>query len=300
MSSPVVLDEWLGEQSARVDRALHELAAGLSGTRHDRALAYALESGGKRLRPALLLGAYEAVSRQAASAAIVRLACAVELIHTYSLIHDDLPCVDDDALRRGRPTLHRAFDVPAAMLAGAALIPWAFELLLSGSAEAGLDPEMTDRIVRELARSAGGGGMVGGQVLDLDAEGRAISLEDLEFLHRAKTGALISAAVRIGALAAHAQPEEQHALSTYARCVGLAFQIADDVLDETTGSAELGKTAGKDRTVRKATFPAMLGLQQASERARSEITEATTALRDAGIDSPGLEALAWFAIERRR
>lgn len=300
MNASATFDDWLAEQGNRVDRAFAGIAAELGDAPLDAVIAYALGGGGKRLRPALLMGAYQAVARDEASEGVVLLAAAVELIHTYSLIHDDLPCMDDDDMRRGRLTTHRAFDVPMAMLAGAALIPLAFRTVLKGARALQLDGPTTQLLVHELARAAGGGGMVGGQVLDLESEGRAISLEDLEFLHRAKTGALIAASVRMGALAAGADADQQHALSTYARCLGLAFQIADDVLDETSGSAELGKTAGKDRTVRKATFPAMLGLEMASARAREEIAEATAALRDAAVDSPMLEALARFAIERRR
>ena len=294
----VAFDAWLAGHSERVDRTILELAGADRATPIGRAVRYALERGGKRIRPALTVAAFEAVSGEQAGPAITELACAVELIHTYSLIHDDLPCMDNDDIRRGRPTLHRAFDTRLAVVAGAALIPLAFRVLLEAGARLRLAAELVQRMAQELAGAAGAAGMVGGQVLDLESEGRAISLEALEHLHRAKTGALIVAAARIGGLAGGADDRALRGLTAYGWQLGLAFQIADDVLDETSGSDQLGKTAGKDRAVAKATFPALLGLDQAARRARSEITQAVSSLKDAGISSAELEAMAEFAIER--
>ena len=291
--------DWLTTQTERVDARLARLSVD-DGSQLSEALQYALASNGKRMRPALLIAAYEAASGKSAGDGVIELGCAIELIHTYSLIHDDLPCMDDDDLRRGRPALHRAYNTPTAMAVGGALIPLSFRTLLNGCTSLALDSAVRQRIARELARSAGGSGMVGGQVLDLESEGHSISLEDLEHLHRAKTGALIAAAVRIGGMAAGTSDEVLRALSHYGRRLGLAFQIADDVLDETEGSEALGKTAGKDKVLAKATFPALLGLETAGLRAREEIAQAVQALQDARIASRDLEAMAQFAIERRR
>jgi geranylgeranyl diphosphate synthase, type II len=293
-------EDWLAEQTARLDRSLQDVVSGLPGGRIAEVLAYTLKPGGKRLRPALCCAAYTAVARQEAPAAVVRLACAVELIHVYSLMHDDLPCMDNDDFRRGQPTAHRVFGDAPTMMAGAALIPLAFRVLRDAAAELALAEERTAALALELARAAGAAGMVGGQVLDLAAEGRAIALDDLELLHRAKTGALIGAAARLGAIAAGGSEDHLGALRAYGRSVGLAFQIADDVLDETSVLAQLGKKAGKDRTLAKATFPAMMGLGLARLRAVEEVNEAIAALAAAGLRTPELEALARFAVERDR
>jgi geranylgeranyl pyrophosphate synthase len=293
-------EDWLAAQTARVDRTLNEIVAGLPGSRTAEVLAYVLKPGGKRLRPALCCAAYTAVARRDVPAGAVRLACAVELIHVYSLMHDDLPCMDNDDFRRGQPTAHRVFGDAATMAAGAALIPLAFRVLRAAAVELGLDDERTTALALELARAAGASGMVGGQVLDLAAEGRAISLDDLELLHRAKTGALIAAAARLGAIAAGGSEEHLSALRAYGRNVGLAFQIADDVLDETSAFAQLGKKPGKDRAQAKATFPAMMGLGLARFRAVEEVNDAIASLAAAGLRTPELEALARFAVERDR
>ncbi len=278
-----VLDDVLLEAPARIGRPV----------------CYALDAGGKRLRPVLCLVAYEAVGgRQVGKAA--ELACALELIHTYSLVHDDLPCMDDDDLRRGRPTAHRVFGNAAAAAAGAALIPLAAAAALRGAGALELDDAAAAAIVRELAAAAGGGGMVKGQWLDLQAEGREVGLEELETIHRAKTGALLAAAPRIGGLAAGAAPAVVQALGVYGAHVGLAFQIADDVLDVTGTDEVLGKTAGRDQALQKATYAALLGVDRARLRARSEADSAVVALRDAGLDAPALEALAYYAAERDR
>ena len=295
--------EWLQTARVRVDASIREIVENLPAAESSLVVAaarYAISSGGKRLRPCLCLATYEAVTGEAYPADLVQLACSVELIHAYSLVHDDLPCMDNDYFRRGQPTTHSKAGNEVAMLAGGGIVPLAFRVLLEAAQRLGLDNEVTQTAALELARSAGGAGMVGGQVLDLESEGRAITLEDLESLHRAKTGALIGAAARLGAIVAEGSPEVLAALWTYARSVGLAFQIIDDVLDETRPSEQLGKTAGKDRAVAKATFPAFMGVDAARARAHEEISEALAALDAAGIRTPPLEGIARFAIERDR
>jgi farnesyl diphosphate synthase/geranylgeranyl diphosphate synthase type II len=227
------------------------------------------------------------------------LAAAVEVVHAYSLVHDDLPCMDDDDVRRGRPTLHRAFDVATATAAGVAMVPLAATTALRAARSLELPNDTCGAIVRELMRAAGAGGMIGGQLLDLEAEGRSLTLEELEHVHRAKTGALIAASVRIGGLAASANEAMLAALDRYGDAVGLAFQIADDVLDETATSDQLGKTAGRDRALGKSTYPASLGVDGAMDRARSLCGAACDALEGVGLETAELEWLAEYIVTRR-
>jgi geranylgeranyl pyrophosphate synthase len=294
---------WLDAQASRVDDALERISDQLdAGTPNGAGLAarYAIQGEGKRLRPALCVAAYHATNGSADDAPVFELASAIELIHTYSLVHDDLPCMDNDALRRGRPTTHVVYGNNAALYAGAALIPLAFQTLLRASHRLGLSAPVTQASALELARAAGAAGMVGGQVMDLQAEGRATSLADLESLHLAKTGALIAAAARIGGRAGGAGPDALQAFRVFGRCVGLAFQITDDILDVTASSGRLGKTSGKDRAVAKATFPAFMGIDGALRRARQEVDRALATLDAAGIRTWELEGIARFAIERER
>ncbi len=227
------------------------------------------------------------------------LGAAVEVVHAYSLVHDDLPCMDDDDMRRGRPTVHRAFGVPAATAAGLAMVPLAARAVTDAAQALGLDDVQTGAIVRELMRASGAGGMIGGQLLDLEGEGAPLTLAQLERVHRMKTGALISASVQIGGLAALASAEILAAFERYGSAVGLAFQIADDVLDVTATTDELGKTAGRDAALKKSTYPALMGLAEARARADKLCEHACSALREAGIQSPQLEALARFVVDRR-
>ncbi len=297
------LGSFLDAERRAVDRALQAvLEARLAGVPDSIAgpIRYAVEAGGKRLRPILCRAAYHAAGGRAGEPGIDDVACAVELIHTYSLMHDDLPCMDDDDLRRGRPSTHRAFDVPRATVAGAALIPLACETVSRGGEALGLTPHERAELVRVLCIAAGGAGMVGGQILDLEAEGRAIPLDQLEAIHARKTGALLAASLRLGGLAARAPGRILEALDAYGRALGLAFQITDDILDVTGASAVLGKTAGKDLDQQKATYPALLGLDAAQVRARQEMERAVDALRAASLNDPVLEALARFAVERDR
>ena len=290
---------FLAEQRKNTNAVLADVASRLPDNAIGRAMRYALEGDGKRLRPALCVATYRAFSG-ADHPAVYQLAAALEIIHTYSLVHDDLPCMDNDDVRRGRDTTHRVFGNETAVLAGAALIPLAFNV----SAQALIDLEKTaairDHVHAQLAASAGAAGMVGGQLLDLEGDAHITSTMQLELIHSAKTGALIVAACVVGALAGNAGDDALAAVTDYATHLGLAFQITDDVLDETASTAQLGKTAGKDRDVAKATYPALLGLDAARERARLEASAARTALARAGVNDKLLNELATFAIERSR
>jgi len=261
------------------------------------AIAYSLTAPGKRFRPALVLAAYRELGGTGDATA---LAAAVEVVHTYSLVHDDLPCMDDDDLRRGRPTTHRKFDVPTATEAGFRMVPLSGHVLAAGAAKLGLGDRQLSAIGVELYRAAGASGMVGGQVLDLEAEGKDISLDQLERIHRAKTGALITASVVLGALAAGAPRETVEVMRQYGHHIGLAFQIVDDVLDQTATSSELGKTAGKDAAQHKATFATLLGVEAAMDAAEREADRAVALLREHGLDCIILEGLARFIVERKR
>ncbi len=285
-------------ERAAVTDALAALAERV-GDRMDPRIAaavrYALLGAGKRLRAVLLLAAYRACGGTRDASA---LAASVEVVHAYSLVHDDLPCMDDDDVRRGRPTVHRQHGVVAATAAGVAMVPLAARAAADAAAALGLDEAGRGEVVRTLMRAAGAGGMIGGQLLDLLAEGRALDVVALERVHRMKTGALIAAAVRIGGLAAGAAPRTMEALGAYGDAVGLAFQIADDVLDVTATTTQLGKTAGKDVSHGKSTYPAALGLDEARARASALAEDACAALRAGRIDAPDLEYLARFAVAR--
>jgi geranylgeranyl pyrophosphate synthase len=261
-------------------------------------MRYALATPGKRIRPVLCVSAWRAFRPGVAPDAVYRLAAAVEIVHTYSLVHDDLPCMDDDPLRRGRPTVHTVHGAARAMLAGAALIPAAVRVLDHAAAALRLEAATRGALVVELCRAGGAEGMVGGQLLDLEGEGLPLGAERLERTHRLKTGALLAASLRLGALAAGARGEALAAVSAYGRHLGLAFQIVDDVLDVVGDDASLGKTAGKDESAGKTTYPALFGLDGAQVLAASEIAAATGALRDGGVRSPELEALARYVLER--
>jgi len=259
------------------------------------AMAYSLRTTGKRFRPALLLAAYRELG---GTGDAMELATAVEVIHTYSLVHDDLPCMDDDDLRRGRPTPHTVYGVAVATDAGFRLVELSARVLRAGADRLGLPVAARRRIARELYRAAGASGMIGGQVLDLEAEGRAISLGELVTIHRAKTGALISASAVIGAMAAGATGPQVEAIREYGFDVGLAFQIVDDVLDATASSADLGKTAGKDAAQRKATYTALLGVEAARREAQRQSASAVDRLRGLGLDSTLLAGLARLVVDR--
>lgn len=309
MDAAFDLEAFLEGERMAIEAARTRLVADLLEdvqTRIAAPIRYALDAGGKRLRPVLCIAAYRAARGTAVGPSVAvpdgayAIACAIELIHTYSLVHDDLPCMDDDDLRRGRPTTHRTFGESSAIAAGAALIPLAAQAVQRGATALELEPETGMRLVRELCVAAGAGGMVGGQLLDLEAEGRTVTADELETIHGRKTGALLAAAPRMGGLVAGADERIVAALGAYGRRLGLAFQIADDVLDVTGSTAALGKTAGRDQALAKATYPALLGVDGARDRARVETRAAVAALHDAGIHSPALEALARYTVERNR
>lgn len=282
-----------------VDRALARVCEryldGTTGPAGD-AIRYSLLGEGKRLRAILLLAAYRAAGGSGDAAS---LAAGVEVVHAYSLVHDDLPCMDDDDMRRGRPTVHRVHGVAAATAAGLAMVPLAVQCVVDAAAELNMTPGEGAEMVAELMRASGAGGMIGGQCLDLEGEGRSLSLEELERIHRSKTGALITASARIGGIAAGAPPQRLAALGTYGSAVGLAFQIADDILDVTSTTDQLGKTAGRDQALRKSTYPSLLGVDGAATRAQALVTEACEALAAEGLLTPALEYLARFSIARR-
>jgi geranylgeranyl pyrophosphate synthase len=266
------------------------------GGRDGQALAYALRTPGKRVRAALVLGAYRSMGGQ--SPGIAGIAAAVETVHAYSLVHDDLPCMDDDDLRRGRPTTHRAYDVPSATRAGYMLVPVAGRLLAVGARELDLSAETLGRMAAELFRAGGVEGMVGGQWLDLEAERRSLSLPQLTEVHRGKTGALIRAACVLGGMAAEAPPVALAGLTAFGEDIGLAFQIADDVLDATGTSEELGKPAGRDAELNKSTYVGLCGVEGARLEAERLAQSAVSRLERAGIPSGALGGLAGYIVSR--
>lgn len=308
MSGPEEFDlaGYLRKERAHVDaalrRALDRLRPELPET-----VAGAVEQGvlaeGKRLRPICCVTAFRACAEGTAGVpvgtAIHDVAASLELIHAYSLMHDDLPCMDDAPLRRGRPTPHTIWGEAATLVGGAVLIPAAGLHLRQAASAMGMSDSASREAVRTLARAAGAGGMVGGQGLDLMGEGRVLARSELDGLHRRKTGALLTAAFVLGGLAAGAPPFRVDALTRYGEELGLAFQIADDILDATSDSATLGK-APSDASLGKSTYVALLGVDQAKREANRRVGDAVTALGRAGIATPALEALAHYVVDRDR
>jgi geranylgeranyl diphosphate synthase type II len=295
----VTAEELLAEARVVADQRLESLAQRLELAhpgRDGRAFAYALRTPGKRVRPALVLAAFRASG--GLDAGVAGVATAVETVHTYSLVHDDLPCMDDDDLRRGRPTTHRAFDVLTATRVGFLLVPVAAQALAEASAELGLSAPLLRRMAEVLFVAGGIEGMVGGQWLDLEAEQRALDLPELIAIHRGKTGALIQASCVLGGLAARAEPPVVGALEAFGADIGLAFQIADDVLDVIGTSAQLGKTAGRDAELHKSTYVRLLGVEGARSEARRLARRAVEHLDSAGVPSPALAALAHYIVDR--
>jgi geranylgeranyl diphosphate synthase type II len=291
------LEAYLSERRATVEAALAQHLAACEGAPATlrEAMAYSLLAGGKRLRPILALASCEAVGGRVEDA--LDAACAVELIHTYSLIHDDLPAMDDDDFRRGRPTSHKKFGEAMAILAGDALCTEAFRV--AATRRAGREVAVAE-VVYELARAAGAVGMVGGQVIDIEATGKRITVEELEVLHAAKTGELLLVSVRSGARLGGADANILARLTTYGRALGLAFQIVDDVLDITADLATLGKDPGSDREAGKTTFVDLLGVDGARARARQVMADGIAALEPLGGKAEALRALARYTIERDR
>ena len=294
---PFDLKAYLTATTTRVNQALDRLLpkAGVKpGTIH-RAMRYSLFAGGKRLRPALCLAAAEACGGDPGAA--LPLACAVECIHTYSLIHDDLPAIDNDDYRRGKLTNHKVFGEGIAILAGDALLTQAFELV-AGCRDWPRYPHGV--LVLDLARAAGSLRLIAGQVADLEAEGQRVSARQLRYIHECKTSALLACAVRLGGMSANCTPAQLQALTRFGHHVGLAFQIIDDILDVTQSSAQLGKTAGKDTAAQKATYPAIVGLERSRGIAARLTRQAFAALRGFGGRAAALHALAAFLLDREK
>ena len=289
-----------GEIEAALGRAVDALE-GTLGTKSMAAVRLGVLGGGKRLRPVLLIAAYKACGGKA-NAAVYDLAASVELIHAYSLMHDDLPCMDDAPLRRGRPTPHTVHGVAATTLAGAVLIPWAAARALASVERLGPNASLqTDTVARsvvgELLGAAGAGGMVGGQALDLLGEEQALAEEELSALHRLKTGALLAASLKMGAIAAGAGAETCGAIEDFGRDVGLAFQVMDDVLDATATEEALGNRPS-DAEMKKSTYVLLLGVEGARAHGRRLVDRALSTLDRAAVDAPRLRDLSLFVVER--
>ncbi|MFL6216381.1 MAG: polyprenyl synthetase family protein [Blastocatellia bacterium] len=298
MTKSETIKDYLARRAAEVNQWLDALvpAESVAPTRLHQAMRYSLMAGGKRLRPILVLAAGEAFG--ATTDDLMPAACAFEMIHTYSLIHDDLPAMDNDDLRRGRPTCHKAFDEATAILAGDALLTQAFRVLSANAPH--LTPERQVRVIREVSNAASTiEGMIGGQMADIENEGRAVDEATLEYIHRAKTGALITAPVVVGGIIAGANEPEIDKLRAYGQRIGLAFQIADDILDVTSTSEQLGKTAGKDVAAHKATYPALHGIKQSEARMQQLVSDAIEIVSGLGVNSVVLEELARFIVARK-
>jgi geranylgeranyl diphosphate synthase type II len=292
------LKAYLESRLALVEAALERVLPPESAppTTVHRAMRYSVLAPGKRLRPILVVAGAEAVGGHAEQ--VLDTACALELIHAYSLIHDDLPAMDDDDYRRGRLTSHKVFGEAMAILAGDALLTLAFRLIATNAA-ARADAAIVGRVVAEVADAAGTGGMVGGQVVDIESEGKTISAEMLDYIHLHKTAALIRVALRVGAVLAGGRAEQVDAISGAGQALGLAFQIVDDILDVEGNLAELGKTAGSDERKQKATYPSLHGLPASKARARELIEETKRRLIPLGPAAEPIRALADFVLERR-
>lgn len=288
----------LARIAEEIDRAFDQLLAIPADPRARlfEAMRHAAIGGGKRMRPLLVVAACNLfhIDRQAA----LRVATAIECIHVYSLIHDDMPCMDDDDLRRGKPTVHKAFDEATAVLAGDSLHALAFELLADEATHA--DPFVRSELVLELARASGPDGMAGGQMMDLEAEGQTYDLQTVTRLQQLKTGALIAFCVEAGAIMGRLPPDGRSHLRGYARDLGLAFQIADDILDVEGDETKAGKALHKDDAAGKATFLSLLGLERARMQARALVDQAIAHLGSYGAEADLLRAIARYAVERDR
>lgn len=284
----VFVEDWLG---------LHVPPGDLSPSNLYRAMRYSLLAKSKRIRPILAVAVTESLGGN--SNQVLPFACGLELIHTYSLVHDDLPAMDNDDVRRGQPSNHKVFGEAMAVLAGDALLTHAFFLMSSPQIVSDLSSDLVLRIIHQISKAAGTQGMIGGQVMDMEFEGQTISLSQLETMHSCKTGAMMLAAVRIGGLVAGASAEQMENLGLYGRHIGLAFQIIDDVLDIVGQPELLGKTMGKDRTAQKATFPSVLGLEESKKLAHQHYEQGVQALEGFGERVEILRDLAKFIIFRK-
>ena len=296
------LHAWTAEQLQRVEQALEKWVPLDAPADLGQAMRYAVLDGGKRLRPLLVLASLQACTPQRNVAwmheAGLRAACAIELIHAYSLVHDDMPCMDNDVLRRGKPTVHVKYGEAGALLAGDALQTLAFELLTP--ADSDIPAQVQAGLCGLLARGAGHAGMAGGQAIDLASVGTQLTLEQLRRMHRCKTGALLETSVVMGAVAAQASAQTTQALLSYGKALGVAFQVVDDILDVTADTAVLGKTAGKDADNHKPTYVSLLGLQAAQQEATRLAAQAQQALAHSGLtDTQVLQSLANWVLERK-
>lgn len=294
------LKSYLKEQCARIDTALDTFLPKESELPHSlhTSMRYSVFAGGKRVRPILMLAACQAVGGSTERA--IPAACAMEMIHTYSLIHDDLPAMDNDDFRRGNPTNHKVFGEAIAVLAGDALLTEAFKLVSDPRHAIGCDPNARLAVIHEIATCAGSYGMVGGQVVDMESEGKPdIDLPVVQYIHTHKTGALIKASVVAGALLGGADEQKLIAISRYGEAAGLAFQIADDILDIEGTTEEIGKDAGSDEARGKATYPAVMGLAAAKEEAREMMDEAMRALEIFGVEADPLREIATYIVNRK-
>lgn len=300
--SPFKLQDYLSERQNLIDRFLLDRIPKSSSPTPIlfEAMRYSLEAGGKRLRPILVLSAWEACKGVGVPSEypeeLLRVACTLEMIHTYSLIHDDLPAMDNDDLRRGRPTSHKVFGEATAILAGDALLTEAFAMIAGAETN---HPHVLLKVIRQVADASGVRGMAGGQALDLKAEGTDISPEELEILHRHKTGRIIHVACVVGGELAEAGAVQLQALDRYGEAIGLAFQIADDILDIEGGTEQLGKTAGVDAAHDKRTYPSVLGMETSKKKARELIEEAIQALHPFGDNAQALAAIAHYIVNRK-
>lgn len=295
------LDGYLAGEAGPVQAALERVVAWLEPqlpTDAAGAASHGLLSEGKRLRPVLCMTAYRACGGAARGEAPYDLAASLEMIHAYSLMHDDLPCMDDAELRRGRPASHRIHGEDATVRGGAAMIPAAALRAWDAAHALGCSTAVAGRVTTALLQAAGGGGMVGGQWVDIEGEGQSLSPDELDVLHRRKTGALLEASLLVGAVAAGAPEPVLSALGTYGQSIGLAFQIADDILDATQSAATLGKNPS-DAVLEKSTYVALYGLDDARRGAEDQVETAIMALRQAGVEAPALVALARYVVDRR-
>ena len=292
------IQSYLSKKKSIVDKALDKLVppAKMFPTSVHEAMRYSLFAGGKRVRPILAIAAAEALGSKTTD--LLPLAGSLELIHTYSLVHDDLPAMDDDDFRRGRPTCHKVYGEAIAILAGDGLLNRAFEVLSDPRRLKAVSPNKLIAIIKEISAASGVRGMVGGQVVDMESEGKDVDFPTLEYIHTHKTGALIRASVRVGALYAQAGKRRFAALSRYGELVGLAFQIADDILDITGKQEELGKDVGSDLKKGKKTFPSFYGLAESRQRANEVADKAIHSLRDFDRKADPLRELAKYIVNR--
>ena len=294
------LNAYLNERKAIVDRELEACLPEPEGPASDviSAMRYSLFAGGKRLRPILCMAGAEAVKGVVAH--VLPVACALELIHTYSLIHDDLPLMDDDDLRRGKPTNHKVFGDAVALLAGDGLLTEAFSLMTGPELRERVSPGIILKVIELISRAAGYRGMVGGQAVDIRSEGKTADLGLVEFIHTRKTGALITASVASGAMLAGGDEAQVEAITSYGQNIGLAFQISDDILDIEGDSKTLGKTAGADEQKGKITFPAVVGLDKSKELQAELVEAAIESLKGFDQESEPLRQIARYIIERKK